>query len=320
MDRRTVLAALGTALLPVAASGEPRQRLLLLTGAAGGAFHEYGPALAAVIAAHAPVDLDVQPTGGSNDNIRAVARGDADLGLISMGPAYEAWEGRKPFAQEGPLRNLRALFPMYETPFSLVALKASGVRSLAQLEGRTVGVGPAGGPGQVMFEGFAKALGLTARVATGSPTDLARRVIAGEVDAFWYGAGVPLAAFVEVLDKADALVFGLTDAEVATLRATYAYFAPYRIPAGSYKGQGEPVRTAAVWNFVIGSDRLPDEAAYAVTAAALGHTAELRKAYPVAAGTVAANVTADTFMPLHPGAIRYFREAGIALPTVLTAN
>lgn len=302
------------------ATAEARQRLLLLTGAAGGAFHDYGPALAKVASAHAPVDFDVQASGGSNDNIRAVARGDADLGLINMGPAYEAWEGRPPFAKEGAMRNLRALFPMYETPFSLVALKASGIRSLAQLEGRAVGVGPAGGPGQVFFEGLSKALGLRTKIATGSPADLARRVIAGDVDAFWYGAGVPLTAFVEVLEKADALVFGLTDAEVATLRATFAYFAPYKIPAGSYKGQTDALNTAAVWNFVIGSDRLSEDAAYAITAAALGHTAELKSASSVAAGTAARNVTANTFLPLHPGAIRYFREVGIALPTVLTSN
>lgn len=297
--------------------GQARQRLLLLTGAAGGAFHEYGPILARIAAAYSPIDIDVQVTGGSNENIRSVARGDADFGLINMGPAFDAWNGKPPFEGGDAYRNLRALFPMYETPFSLLALKASGVTGVSGLEGKTVGVGPAGGPGQVFFEGFSKALGLKTKIATGSPSDLGRRVLAGEVDAFWYGAGVPVAAFVEVLDRADAVVFGLTEAEVAALRGAFAYFAPYEIAPGSYKGQAAPIRTAAVWNFVVGSDRMSDEAAYGLTKAALDHTAEMAAAFPSAAGTAISNVGANTFMPFHPGAARFHREKGLTLAPAL---
>lgn len=315
-----MVAGLSAGWLPGRVAAQARQRFLLLTGAAGGAFFEYGPILAEVVAAHGPLDLDIRVTGGSNENIRAVASGEADLGLINMGPAYEAWEGRPPFAAGGgPHRNLRALFPMYETPFSIVALRQSGVTSLAGLAGKTVGVGPAGGPGEVFFAGLAKALGLSVRLATGSPIDLARRVIAGEIDAFWYGSGAPVSAFVEVM-KQDGVIFGLTDGEVAALRGVFAYVAPYAIAPDTYRGQTAPLRTAAVWNFVVASDRMPEEAAYALTRAALDHTAELKAAYPAASGTAAHNVTADTFLPLHPGAQRYYREKGIALPSALTAG
>lgn len=300
-----------------AALGQTRQRLLLVTGAAGGAFNEYGPVLAEAVAKHTPIDLDVQPTAGSNENIRAVGRGEADLGLINMGPAFDAWSGKPPFGKGESYRNLRALFPMYETPFSLVALRAGGIAGFSGLSGKTVGVGPAGGPGQVFFEGLTKALGMQVKVATGSPSDLARRLLAGEIDAFWYGAGLPVAAFVEVLDKSDAVVFGLTEAEVAALRGAFAYFAPYVIPAGTYKGQTTPITTAAVWNFVVASDRMAEEAAFAITKAALDHTAELASAFPAAAGTAIGNVGADTFMPLHPGAARYYREMGVKLPPAI---
>lgn len=301
-----------------AARAQSRQRLLLVTGAAGGAFFEYGPALAQIVAAHAPIDLDVRPTGGSNENIRSVASGEADLGLINMGPAYEAWEGRPPFAAGGPLRTLRALFPMYETPFGIVALKRSGIDEVRDLRGKTVGVGPAGGPGQIFFAGLTKALGMETRVATGSPADLARRVIDGEIDAFWYGAGTPVAAFVEVL-KQDGIIFGLAEDEIAALRSSFAYFSPYTVPAGAYPGQTAPMKTAAVWNFVVASDRMSDETAYGLTKAALDHTAELKALFGPASGTAAQNVTADTFLPLHPGAQRYYVERGVKLPVVLTS-
>lgn len=318
--RSAIAAAFLAGILPKAAPAQERQRFLLVTGAAGGAFNEYGPALARVVAPRAPIDLDVQATAGSNENIRAVSTGDADLGLINLGPAYDAWENRHAFRSGGgSYRNLRALFPMYETPFSLVALRASGIASLAELEGRTVGVGPAGGPSQLFFAGLAKVLQLTTRIVTGSPADQARRLLAGEVDAFWFGAGLPVAAFVEVLEKADARVLGLGEAEIAAFRAAFPYVSPFEIPAGIYKGQDVPLRTAAVWNFVVASDRMPEEPAYLLTRAALDGSAELAAELPVAAGTAAANVAADTFMPLHPGAVRYYREKGIALPSVLTS-
>lgn len=316
--RRGVAALIGALAITPSVRAEDRQRLTLVSGASGGAFFDYAPVLAKVVAAHAAVDLDIEPTGGSNDNLRALGRGDADLGLVNMGPAYEAWQGRPPFGTEGPMRSLRALFPMYETPFGTIVLKASGLASVSGLGGRKVGVGPAGGPGQIYFEGLCRALGITTRIATGSPTDLARRLVAGEIDAFWYGAGLPVGAFVSVLENADATVFGLTEPEIAALRRVFAYFAPGEIPAGTYRDQAQALTTAAVWNFVVATDRMPEDVAYGLTKAALDSTAEIAAGLAAGAGTAARNVLADTFLPLHPGALRYFREAGMVIPAALS--
>lgn len=317
LSRRLLLASGAAFAARRDARAQERPRLLLLSGAAGGVFAEYAPAMAQVLADRAGIGVDVQQTGGSNDNIRALGREEADLGLVNMGPAYDAWNGRRPFDKEGPQRVLRALFPMYETPFSLVALKGRGVTSLSDVKDRTVGVGPAGGPGEIFFKGLTEALGLAVRIATGSPNDLARRVLEGDIDAFWFGAGLPVGAFVQVLDKGDGVVFGLTEAEVAAFRRTFPYFAPYEIPAGTYKGQTAPLKTAAVWNFVLGGERLPEDVAYAVTKAALEGAGAIRAAVPAASGTAAANATTNTFLPFHPGAARYLRESGVAIAPAL---
>ena len=301
----------------VPARAQSRQRLLLMTGASGGAFNEYGPALAMIAARHAGIELDIQVSGGSNENIRALGRGEADIGLVNLGPAFEAWHGKGTFSDGTDYRSLRALFAMYETPFSLVALKASGVTNLMDLSGKTVGVGPAGGPGQAFFKGLADAVGLQVKLATGSPIDLARRVLAGDIDAFWFGAGIPVSAFVEVLDKGDAIVFGLDPAQIDAFRRIFAYATPNRIAAGSYKGQTRPIETVAIWNFVLASETLSDEAAYGLTKAALEHSAEMAAILPAASATTLGNVAADTFLTLHPGATRYYRERGVALAAAI---
>jgi TRAP transporter TAXI family solute receptor len=316
-DRRILLASLPIIALARSALATQRPRLLLLSGSSGGVFSAYGAALGELLIRDAGLTVDVQQTGGSNDNIRALGRGEADLALVNMGPAYEGWEGRKPFEKDGPQKALRALFPMYETPFSLVALRSRGVRNLADLKGRVVGVGPAGGPGEVFFRGLTAELGIETTIATGSASELARRVIDGEIDAFWFGAGLPVGIFAQVVEKGDGIVFGLTDAEVAAFRHAFAYAAPYEIPARTYKGQDQPLRTVAIWNFVLASDRLGEDVAYAVTKTALEKAATLRAAVPAALGTLAANAATNAFLPFHPGAVRYYREAGIVIPAAL---
>lgn len=315
--RRLLLAGLASCLWPAFGFGADRNRLTLATGAVGGGFHEQGPALAELVARHAPLDIDVQPTGGSHDNIRRIGAGEADLGLVSMGAAHEAWHGRKPFAAAGPYRSLRALLPLYGTPFGLVVPGRRGVARLSELAGRTVGAGPAGGSAQVHLTGLAAALGLDLTIATGAPADLAERLIAGEIDAFWFGSGTPLPAFAEVVGRAQGIVLGLAAEEIAAFRRAFPYAGAGEIAAGTYEGQDRPLPTASVWTFVLGTDRLAETDGYEITRAVLDHVAELTADLPRLAGATLGNVAANSFLPFQAGALRYYADKGLAIPEAL---
>lgn len=315
--RGVLLAAAASLAWPRLGIGAERARLTLATGSAGGAFHEHGPALAELVARHAPLDLDVRPTRGSHDNVVLIGAGDADLGLVSMGSAFDAWTGRTPFTDRGPYRNLRALCPLYGTSFGLVVPRARGAARLSDLGGATIGAGPAGGSAQLYLVGLAAALGLTVRIATGAPADLAERVIAGEIDAFWFGASVPVPAFADVVERVDAVVLGLSPEEIAAFRRTFPYAATGEIAAGSYKGQSGPLPSAAVWNFVVASDRLGEGEACEITRAVLDHAGEIADSFPRLASATLAHVTANTFLPFHAGALRYYAEKGLVVPPAL---
>ncbi|WP_375461499.1 TAXI family TRAP transporter solute-binding subunit [uncultured Enterovirga sp.] len=318
MSRRRLLVAGAASLAwPALPAAAERTRLTLATGSSGGGFHEHGPALAELVARYAPIDLDLQPTTGSHDNVVLIGAGDADLGLASMGSVFDAWNGRTPFKARGPFRNLRALLPLYEASFGLVALRARGAARLSDLAGATIGAGPAGGSAQMYLVGLVAALGLPVKIATGAPADLAERVIAGEIDAFWFGSGIPVPAFAEVVERADGVVLGLAPDEIAGLRRTFPYVATGEIPAGSYKGQSSALPSAAIWSFLIGSDRLGEAEAYETTRAVLDHAAEITGAFPRLVGASLANVTANTFLPFHPGALRYFTDKGVIVPDAL---
>ena len=306
-----------TVILAIAVAGcmvmpPQRQALTLATGAPGGAFADYGPGVAKVVAAYAPVDFGMRPTAGSNDNVKMVNDSASVVGLVNMGPAYEAWSGVDAWkGQKHP--NLRALVPMYETPFHIIALKSSGITKLRDLNGKRVGVGPAKGPAENFFRGLAEAVGIKPVLVNGSPNDNAAQLLAGSIDAFWYGAGLPIGAFRDAADRAPATVFGLTADEIAAFRKRFPYLAEYPVPAGTYRGQEVALNTVAVWNFILAHKDLPDATAYAITQAILDHPAEIAKTYPAASATITRNAAANTFLPFHPGAVRYYRENGMNL-------
>ncbi len=315
MQRRDLLKSLcgAAAGWPLAARAQSRSRAVLATAAAGGAFVDFGKAAAAVLARKSAFDIELRETKGSNENVALLNAGQVPFACLNMGPAFDAWNGNPPFADR-QLRGMRALAPMYETPFHTIALRWHGFAALSDLAGKRVGVGPAGGPGEVFFKGIADALGIHATLVTGTPAALGAMVLNNEIDAFWYGSGLPTPPFAEIAQKADATVIGFTAAEAEAFRRLFGYFAPFEIPANTYRGQTAPVASLAVWNFVVAGTAVEESLAHALTAALIENAAAIQATFPAAASMNSKNLAANTFMPFHPGAARYYRERGVTLP------
>lgn len=321
LSRRRIVMVLGAWPLVSTLPGraQERVRLVFATAGEGSAFLAFGQAAKPVIERYAPVMVELRQTGGSNENAELLQAGAAQIGCLSMGPGYDAWNGRGPF-QGRPLRALRAVVPLYETPYHSIALAESGIRTLKNLSGRRVGVGPAGGPGEVFFRGIAEVMAIKAMVVTGTPADLSAKLLAREIDAFWYGSGLPSPPFEEVARQADAVVFGFMRDEAQLFRRRFPTFTPYEIPANTYPGQTEPISSLATWNFIAAYAGVSDEAIYRVTKALLGHPDEVRAVFPTAAAMTRANAVANAFLPFHAGAERYYRETGVVLPPALLSG
>jgi uncharacterized protein len=314
--RRTVvsgllsgLAALGTA----PAMAQNTVPVTFMTAGDGSAFLPYGQGIAAYLAIKG-VHIEIKKSGGSNENLSAVDASPMTIGTAFMASAYEAVSGTG-FAAGRKHENVRALFPMYETSFQIAALRKSGLYSLADLDGKKVGVGPARGPAEGFFRAAAEVAHIKPVIINGDPAALSRQVLNGEIDALWQGAVVPIPSLVEVANQTDAIVFGLSDAEVAAVLAKLPALSATTIPPGTYRGQTAEIKSFSAWNFVVANKNLPDEVAYAITKAVLSATDPKAEIYPTAAGTRAANAANNRILPFHPGAMRFYREAGIALPT-----
>jgi uncharacterized protein len=300
-------------------AAQSRARLVLATAGQGSGFLAFGQALAAIVPKHSSLDIDIRDTRGSNENVELVDRGEVALACLNMGPGFDAWNGNPPFAGK-PLRGMRALVPMYETPFHTIAARELGITSLADLNGKRVGVGPSGGPSEVFFKGVASALGVQATLITGTPSELGMMLLRKQIDAFWYGSGLPSPPFVEVAQKIDAAVIGFTPKEAAAFRQLFPYFAPFEIAANTYRGQASPLASVAVWNFLVANSGLPSDTAYALTGTLISHAGEVQHSFAAAASMNLKNLGANTFMPFHVGAVRYYRENGLQLAKALASE
>jgi TRAP transporter TAXI family solute receptor len=205
---------------------------------------------------------------------------------------------------------------MYRTPLAIVALRSSGIGEIADLEGRIVGVGPAGSTSGELWPRLLAALGVEAEIRHGALDALEADLLSGAIDAFAYAGGTPLPAFTEIATARPATIFGISAEAFETLSRADATLAADEIPAGAYPGQDAAVPTVATWNFAIANAAVPDDLAYGIMKAVL-EDPRLRAVHPSAAETVVVNWDKDTVLPFHPGAVRYLEEKGITVPAAL---
>ena len=214
---------------------------------------------------------------------------------------------------------MRALFPMYDNPFQAVVLQRSGITTFAQLDNKRVGVGPraanAGTYAPVIF----KIVGISANLSYGSYNDMATELLVGDIDAV-VTISAPLPAIQDVDAKESLRFLDLSPEQMAAIRKALPEFGPAKIAGGAYRLLDRDHVTIAVPNFVIGRADLPDDLVYQLVKAVFANQPRLVKATSMASETLPQNAVKDTFLPFHPGAVRYYREIGISIPDALAAT
>lgn len=301
---RAILAA--SLVLLAAPAWVHAQELRLLSAGPGSAFLPYAQGLARHLEASGAGPITVVETAGSIANVAAVNAEPNALGMTVLASA-------QPAVEANAAANVRALFPMYRTGYHAAAMRGANIARMLDIDGKRVGVGPAGGPAELFFQSLARELHLRATAVTGTPAELGQALIDGRIDAFFQGAIVPIPAIAAVTDRADARVFGLSAREIAGLVERYRYLSPMIVPARTYRGQETHLATVASWNFVVAHKDLPEARALAILRAVFGGGDPARDIHPFAAETRAANAGQNRVIPFHPGALRFYREAGASV-------
>ena len=305
----TVIAA---ALL-AASTASAQQTITLGTASGGGTYFVVGEAMAKLLAEKARIQVTPQQTQGPNQNMILVDEKKIELGMVTMGVALQGLTGAGGWTKGKKYDSVRALFPMYDTPLQCVALKKSGITSFAQLGGKTVGTGPKAGTAGTYFPLIFDALGVKTMSRNGQSDDMGKQLSDGVIDAFCFGAGIPVPTFSELDTSQQVVFFTWTDPELLAIRKAMPEFSEAKIPKGAYKQQTDEQKTVGLFNFSIANKDMSDDLAYLITRTILENNAAMVRAHPATKETVAANATRNTILTFHPGAVRYYKEKGIKL-------
>lgn len=288
------------------------QGITLGTASVGGVYFVYGGVAATLMSQKAGINVSTQQTQGPNQNMILVNGKNVELGMVTMGVAINGWKGTG-WANGRQYKDVRAMFPMYDTPFSCVASERSGIKSFADLNGKNVGVGPRAGTPGTYFPMIFEALDIKVTVRNGGASDMASQLGDGLIDAFCFAAGNPIPAFSEIEAQRPVTFFAFTPEEIAKVRQAIPEVAVTVIPAGTYRTQKADMNTVGLFNFAVAHKDLPDSLVYELTKAIMENNAEMVQGHAAAKESLPANAVKNDFLTFHPGAVKYFKEKGIAL-------
>jgi TRAP transporter TAXI family solute receptor len=314
------LLAIGTSASAQATNPDWPKSLTLGSASPGGVNYDYSEALAKILTDSLNITVNPLPTQGPVHNVKLIESGGAQLGTTTTGVALQGWNDTGDWTAGQRYRKMRALFPMYDQPFQFVALRRSGITTVAQFNNRNVGVGPRAGTGGVYVPAILAAIGISAKIGNGSWNDSSARLLEGGYDALGMSAGVPIPALKQAEAKEPLIFVSLTPEQIEAIGKAIPELTISQIGSGAYTSLDKTYTTVGLYIFAIGRDDLPDEFVYRLVKATFLNHDRLLKAIPAAAETLPKNVDKNRFLPFHPGAVRYYREIGIKIPDALAAT
>jgi TRAP transporter TAXI family solute receptor len=289
------------------------------TGGITGVYYPTGGAIARIVNKKRKVyglRCTVESTGGSVFNVNAVMSGDLEFGVVQSDRQYQAMRGLAEWKDKGPQKDLRAVFTIHPESITLVAADDAGIKSINDLRGKRVNIGnPGSGQRQNSIDGLdnaginyekdLKAEGVKAAEAPGLLQD-------GRIDAFFYTVGHPSGAIKEATAGRRKVHF-VPITGVDKLLQKYPYYAKAFIPIKLYPGatNTKDVQTFGVKATFVTSAKVPDRVVYAITKEVFDNFESFKKLHPAYQVLTKQNMLEGMSAPIHPGAMKYYKEAGL---------
>lgn len=288
----------------------------IATGGTGGVYYPYGGGLAEIWTRHVTgVQAVAEVTGASVENTRLVNRGESLIGEIMNDVAYQAYYAEGRF--KGKPQKILAMFQMYPHHYHIVALKGSGIKSIYDIKGKRVSVGAPGSGTEFKTNLVFKVLGISYddfKVHRLSFTEQASALKDGTIDVGIWDVAAPTSSIMDLATTRDIVLISFSDKDIEKIVKAYPFYAPFVMPPGIYKGQDYPVKNPSVWNTVICNANMSEDLVYRLVKALFQHKDYLEKIHPFAKYTTPENAIIASPIPLHPGAIKYYRELGLKIP------
>jgi hypothetical protein len=305
------------------ASSEPgaqqRRHVIIASGWVVGVYYPLAGAMSRI--AYSAADLSIRATvevsGASVANAQMVGAGDADFAFVQNDIAYYAQTGTAlaPFAGK-PVKGMGGVFTIHPELVHIVASRAAAVKSVRDLRGKRVILGPQGSGTEQNALQVLDAYGLRdsdlARAERMEGAAAAELIKAGRVDAAFFTAGLGSAVLADILASGKAALVPVGAAQGEALRQRYPFYTAQMIPASTYRRQEQEVATLGVMALLVAHAELPEDLVYRFTRAMFDHIDQFHAADPAARSFSLSTALSGMSIPLHPGAARFYREKGVS--------
>ena len=256
-------------------------------------------------------------TGGSNYNISQIKDGELDFGVAQSDWQYHAVNGSGGPWKGKAFKKLRAVFSVHPEPIQIIVGKNSGINGWEDLKGKKVNIGNPGSGQRGTMELLMKQAGWTKRsfklAAELTSTEQSKALCDGKIDAYVYTVGVPNAGVSIATDGCGGRIVNFNNAIARkNVVASKPYYAWASIPKGTYKTTKSDVTTWGVKATFVTTADTPDNVVYEVTRAVFENIDDFRKLHPAFANLDPKKMVSDAISaPIHPGAMKYYREKGL---------
>lgn len=313
-------AAIGYAALSLGAAPVAAQQNFITIGTGGqtGVYYVVGQSLCRLINRNTNthgIRCNAPSTGGSVANVNAIRGGEMDMGVVQSDVQYKAHEGLENFADAGAFSDMRAMFALHGEPLTIVARRDAGIQHLKDLKGKRFNIGNPGSGQRDTMDVVMQALDWTIRdFALASQLSASEQAAAlgdNNIDAMVYVAGHPNGSIQEATTTVDSVLVAVDGEEIDGLIEEHPYYARATIPGGMYRGNEQPVDTFGVRATMVTSAQVPEETVYQTVKAVFDNFDRFKRLHPAFAELTEQEMIKEGLsIPLHDGAVRYYRERG----------
>jgi len=310
---RTTGLAATAALLLSAPAAQAQQFVNILTGGTSGVYYPLGVAIGKLFGDKIPsVKTQVQATKASVENLILIERGSGELAFTLGDSLKAAWDGDEEAGFKAKLGKLRTIAAIYPNYIQLVASADSGIKTLADLKGKSLSVGAPKSGTELNSRAILAAAGMSYKdlskveyLPFAESVDLMKN---RQLQATLQSAGLGVASLRDLSNSTAITVVSIPKETVDKIGPP---FVAVTIPAKTYTGQDKDVPSAAVINYLVTSSAVSDDLAYQMTKTIFEGLPELANSHVAGKEIKLETAASGSPVPLHPGAIKYFKEKGV---------
>jgi TRAP transporter TAXI family solute receptor len=289
------------------------------TGGVTGVYYPTGGAIARLVnkgKKEHGIRASVESTGGSTYNLNAIASGELEMGVAQSDWQYHAWNGTSKFKEKGPNKDLRAVFSVHPEPFTVVARADSGIKNFEDLKGKRVNIGNPGSGQRGTMEVVMEKMGWTKddfKLASElKSAEQSKALCDNKIDAIVFTVGHPSGSIKEATTSCDSVLVNVQGEVIDALVEENDYYRKATIPAGMYRGNDQDTMTFGVGATFVTSAKVPENVIYVVVKSVFENFDDFKKLHPAFAVLKKEEMVKDGLSaPLHDGAAKYYKEAGL---------